>query len=87
MPLNCLSEADPADSGVEALQLAPLDLTQNFREACRQGRTLAAAKQISFQEPIASVPITVEGDAHALQFLFLDSHRQPREVHPQRVAA
>lgn len=60
-----------ADSGVEALQLAPIDLTQNFREACRQGRTLAEAKQISFQEQIASGPITVEGEAHALQRLFL----------------
>ena len=60
-----------SDSGVEALQFDPIDLIQNFREACRQGRTLAEAKQISFQEQIASVPIAVEGDAHALQRLFL----------------
>ena len=44
-----------SDSGVEALQFAPIDLIQNFREACRQGRTLAEAKQISFQEQIASL--------------------------------
>src|SRR2546428_263395 len=60
-----------ADSGVEALQFAPLDLAENLREACRQGHTLAQAKQISLQEQIANRPVIVEGDAHALQRLFL----------------
>lgn len=60
-----------ADSGVEALQFARVDLAENLRVACRQGRTLAAAKQISFQEQIANSPVFVEGDAHALERLFL----------------
>jgi heavy metal sensor kinase len=60
-----------ADSGAEALQFAPVDLSETVRETCRQGRILAQAKQISFQEQIASNPVIVEGDAHALQRLFL----------------
>ncbi len=60
-----------ADSGVEALQFARVDLADNLREACRQGRTLAQAKQISFHEQISEGSVTVEGDAHALQRLFL----------------
>ncbi|MBZ5565219.1 MAG: HAMP domain-containing protein [Acidobacteriia bacterium] len=60
-----------ADSGVEALQFAHTDLADNFREACRQGRTLAQAKELSFQEQIIEGPIIVDGDAYALQRLFL----------------
>ena len=60
-----------ADSGVEALQFAAVDLAENLRQACRQGHTLAQGKQISFQEQIANGPVVVEGDAHALQRLFL----------------
>jgi heavy metal sensor kinase len=60
-----------ADSGVETLQFAPLDLGETFRESCRQGRLLAEGKQISFQEQIAPGPVIVEGDARALQRLFL----------------
>ena len=60
-----------ADSGVEALHFASVDLSQTLREACRQGRVLAQGKQIRFQEEIANSPVIVEGDTHALQRLFL----------------
>lgn len=60
-----------ADSGAEALQFAPVNLTDTLREVCRQGRALAQAKQINFQEQISEGPVTVAGDAHALQRLFL----------------
>ena len=60
-----------ADSGAEALRFAPVDLTENLREACRQGHTLADAKQIRFQEQTCGSPTFVEGDAHALERLFL----------------
>jgi heavy metal sensor kinase len=60
-----------ADSGVETLQRVPVDLSANLREACDDGRTLAASKQVTLQEEISSEPIIVEGDSHALQRLFL----------------
>jgi signal transduction histidine kinase len=46
-------------------------VTESLREVCHQGRALAQAKQIDFQEQISEDPVTVSGDAHALQRLFL----------------
>jgi heavy metal sensor kinase len=60
-----------ADSGVEALHFASVDLSETLREVCRQGRVLAQGKQIRFQEEIANSPVIVEGDTQALQRLFL----------------
>ena len=60
-----------ADSGAEALQFIPVDLTDTVREVSRQGRALAQSQPINYQEQIAEDPIIVEGDAHALQRLFL----------------
>lgn len=59
------------DSGVEALQFAPVDLSATLRQACQQGRVLAEGKHISFQEQIGRGPVVAEGDAGALQRLFL----------------
>lgn len=60
-----------ADSGFETLQFARFDLANSFRAACKQAQTLAEAKQISFSEQVAATPLTVEGDAQALQRMFL----------------
>ena len=60
-----------ADAGVETLQRAPVNLTDCLREACNDGRILATAKGITFQEDIASLTLVVEGDAHALHRVFL----------------
>jgi len=60
-----------ADSGVEVLQFAPVDLVEILRDACRQGRILAEGKQISFQELITQDPVIVEGDVGALRRLFV----------------
>ncbi len=60
-----------ADSGAEALQFRRVDFAESFREACRQGRTLAEVKQIGFEEQIVRAPVFVEGDAHALERLNL----------------
>ncbi len=60
-----------ADAGVEALHRSPLDLADTVRDVCRQGRTLAEAKQISFEEENLETPLTVEGDRDALYRLFL----------------
>jgi heavy metal sensor kinase len=60
-----------ADVGVETLQRAPSDLSNCLREACREGRTLSEAKQISFQESIFDGPLIVNGDSDALHRLFL----------------
>lgn len=60
-----------ADAGAETLQRVPVNLTDCLREACNDGRILAAAKGITFQEEIASLMLVVEGDPHALHRLFL----------------
>jgi heavy metal sensor kinase len=60
-----------ADSGVEVLQFAPVDLAEILGDACRQGRILTEGKQISFQELITQDPVIVEGDAGALRRLFV----------------
>jgi heavy metal sensor kinase len=60
-----------ADSGAERLQRVRLNLVESVAEACREGRTLAMAKQISFHEQLPAAPVWVEGDAHSLQRLFL----------------
>jgi heavy metal sensor kinase len=60
-----------ADSGVEVLQFAPVDLAETLQDACRQGRILAEGKQISFQELITQDPVIVEGDVVALRRLFV----------------
>jgi heavy metal sensor kinase len=60
-----------ADAGVETLERLPLNLADCLREACNDGRTLAQAKQVTFQENIVSSRLVVEGDSHALHRLFL----------------
>lgn len=60
-----------ADSGFERLELARLELSHPFREACKEAQTLAEAKQVRFCENISETSIAVEGDAQALRRLFL----------------
>ena len=60
-----------ADAGVEALQHAPVNLAECLRDACKDGKVLAAAKQLTFAEDIESSALIVEGDLHALHRLFL----------------
>jgi len=60
-----------ADSGTEAIQLGPLDLTGPAREAWEEGRTLAEAKQISLLHEIPREPVWIEGDFPSLRRLFL----------------
>ena len=60
-----------ADAGVGTLQHAPLNLAECLRDACKDGRVLAAAKQLTFTENIESSDLIVEGDVHALHRLFL----------------
>jgi heavy metal sensor kinase len=60
-----------ADAGVETLQHAPVNLAECLRDACKDGKVLAAAKQLTFTEGIESSELIVEGDSHALHRLFL----------------
>jgi heavy metal sensor kinase len=60
-----------ADAGVEALQRGPVNLVDILHEACRRGRALAESKRINVQEAVVARRVVVEGDAHALQRLFL----------------
>jgi heavy metal sensor kinase len=60
-----------ADSGAESLRLAPMNLTESLREACIQGKTLAAAKQVEFDFRIPETPVRLEGDFQALRRVFL----------------
>ena len=60
-----------ADAGVETLQHAPVNLAECLRDACKDGRILADAKQLTFKENIEPSELIVEGDLHALHRLFL----------------
>ena len=60
-----------ADAGVENLQRRRVNLADSLREACRQGRTLAEAKQVTFEEDIVKTAVIVEGDSDGLRRLFL----------------
>jgi heavy metal sensor kinase len=60
-----------ADAGVETLQHAPVNLADCLRDACKDGKVLAAAKQLTFTEDVESSELIVEGDLHALHRLFL----------------
>jgi two-component system, OmpR family, heavy metal sensor histidine kinase CusS len=60
-----------ADAGVETLQHVPVNLAECLRDACKDGKILADANQLTFTEDIESSELFVEGDSHALQRLFL----------------
>jgi two-component system, OmpR family, heavy metal sensor histidine kinase CusS len=60
-----------ADAGVETLQRIPVNLAECLRDACKDGRILAEAKQLKFTSNIDSQDFVVDGDAYALHRLFL----------------
>jgi heavy metal sensor kinase len=60
-----------ADAGVETLQRGSMNLADSLKEACDDGRILAQAKQLTFQENISTSTMVVDGDSHALHRLFL----------------
>jgi heavy metal sensor kinase len=60
-----------ADAGVETLQHTPVNLAECLHDACKDGKILADAKQLTFTEAIKSSELFVEGDSHALHRLFL----------------
>ncbi len=60
-----------ADAGVETLQRGSTNLSDSLKEACDDGRVLAQAKQLTFQENISTSTMIVDGDSHALHRLFL----------------
>ena len=60
-----------ADAGVETLHRSALDLADTVLDVCRQGRTLAEAKQIVLQEINLTTAVTIDGDRDALYRLFL----------------
>jgi two-component system, OmpR family, heavy metal sensor histidine kinase CusS len=60
-----------ADAGVETLQRERINLADIVRETCREGRTLAEAKQIAFSEDLAADSVVLEGDSQSLHRLFL----------------
>jgi len=60
-----------ADAGVETLQRVPVSLGDHLHEVCRDGRTLAEAKQITLLEDLVSKPLVVNGDPDALHRMFL----------------
>ena len=60
-----------ADAGVETLQRRPVNLAECLREASKDGRILAEAKQVKFSAELNGEDLVVEGDSHALNRLFL----------------
>lgn len=59
------------DAGVETLERERINLADTVREACREGRTLAEAKQINLIENVPTNGMAVDGDHHSLHRLFL----------------
>jgi heavy metal sensor kinase len=65
-----------ADSGVDGLQFAPVDLCDLVRDACDQARILAGPKQIEVRVEIPDSSIELIADEHALRrvlLIFLDN--------------
>jgi signal transduction histidine kinase len=65
-----------ADSGVDGLQFAPVDLCDLVRDACDQARILAGPKQIEVRVEIQDSSIELIADEHALRrvlLIFLDN--------------
>jgi heavy metal sensor kinase len=60
-----------ADAGAETLQRNPVNVAGCLRDACKDGRVLAEAKQLEFAEHVDAQELFVEGDSHALHRLFL----------------
>lgn len=60
-----------ADAGTETLRFEKFDFAELAREAVARGRTLAEAKNLGWSTEISTEPLWVEGDALALQRLFL----------------
>jgi heavy metal sensor kinase len=60
-----------ADVGVETLQRVSVSLGDSLREVCRDGHTLAEAKQIVLLEEFVNKPMVVDGDPDALHRMFL----------------
>jgi len=60
-----------ADSGAAKLGMAPMDLAQSLREACRQIQRLCQDKQVQLREAIAADACPVEGDCEALRRVFV----------------
>jgi heavy metal sensor kinase len=60
-----------ADAGTETLRFEKLDLAELAREVVGRGRALAKAKNLGWSTEISIEALWVEGDALALQRLFL----------------
>lgn len=59
-----------ADSGGEALQVAPIDLNEVFLEISESARLLAEGKSIHYEQRLAETPLRVSGNAPSLRRLF-----------------
>jgi heavy metal sensor kinase len=60
-----------ADSGSEALQVAPTDLNEVLQEIFEPARLLAEGKSIRYEQRLAETPLRVSGNAPSLRRLFL----------------
>ena len=60
-----------ADSGMDGLHFAPVNLCDLARDACDQARTLADPKGIHVHSEIQESPIELAGDEHALRRVLL----------------
>jgi heavy metal sensor kinase len=60
-----------ADSGCEALQVAPTNLNEVLLEISEPARLLAEGKSIRYEQRLAETPLRVSGNAPSLRRLFL----------------
>lgn len=61
-----------ADSGSEQLPAEPTDLTECLRRSLAQVETTAGAQQVSVEAALPAGPLTVSGDALALERMFFN---------------
>ena len=69
--LDSLLTLARGDSGMDTLDLIPMDLGESVREAVEESHALAAEKNIRIENNIPEADIEIDGDSHAMRRLFV----------------
>jgi heavy metal sensor kinase len=69
--LDSLLTLARGDSGVDALDLVPLDMGDAAREAIEESQTFAAEKNIGIDSVVSDGSVEIDGDSHAMRRLFV----------------
>jgi len=69
--LDSLLTLARGDSGVDTLDLVPLDMGDAAREAIEESQTFAAEKNIGIDSVVSDGSVEIDGDSHAMRRLFV----------------